>query len=67
MFYKNTYKLLYFIIKKFRKNFKHLPNRTELIKNIIKIMAKNTQNWNIFTTKEVYGRDNNLILSCKRR
>lgn len=32
MFYKNTYKLLYFIIKNFRKNFRRLPNRTELIK-----------------------------------
>ncbi len=32
MFYENTYKILYFIIKNFRKNFKRLPNRTELIK-----------------------------------
>jgi len=32
MFYPKTYKLLYFIVKNFKKNFKHLPNRTELIK-----------------------------------
>ena len=32
MFYPKTYKLLYVIVKYFRKNFRRSPNRTELIK-----------------------------------
>jgi len=32
MFYPKTYKLLYTIVKNFRKNFRRSPNRTELIK-----------------------------------
>ena len=32
MFYPKTYKLLYFIVKNFKKNLKRSPNRTELIK-----------------------------------
>jgi hypothetical protein len=32
MLYPKTYKLLYFVIKNFKENFKRSPNRTELIK-----------------------------------